>query len=272
MIHKHAFPRRALQWLVLVAAVAVLWCLIGDFAEARPHHHRRSGAAAARARRDAAIRAATGQRAAAEQVLAAATVKGAGAQAKLNSSLAKLTEASNEMKQAHELVHGLQGDLRDIEQEILGEQAPDSTYAKAKAELESAKRALEGVKSKVLADQTNRDPETVQMQPGYLVARARVEQAARDIERTRRELFQQDEDWKETSESLAEARKAVSEAEKAVASSGASRLGPLQNLRKAEDVAAVARSALAQSEAVLRGLNASPKPSNSANSNKQRKK
>ena len=85
-------------------------------------------------------------------------------------------------------------------------------------------------------------------------------------------MLQNDADYKETAATIREAHRDENKAQDKVASGGASRLSPLQDRRKAMNVANAARQAIAEAEMVLRSLNAMPaaKPSgkNSPGNNK----
>ena len=92
----------------------------------------------------------------------------------------------------------------------------------------------------------------------YLVAQAKANAAAKKLADLRFSLLQRDADYKESAETIREAHRDENKTQDKVASGGSSRLAPLQDRRKAANVAAMARQAIAEAEMVLRSLNAMP--------------
>lgn len=268
----HLFALAAIVGIVLIAPTEVE-------ARSRRRGRGRSSAAAAAAMRQAMIQRAQAQITAAKQVLSAAEYKGANAQAKLSVSLGKLQESASEFRQAHETEHGLAKDLAEIQNEILDEQSADSPYALAQQEVASAKRELEAIKSRILSQPEVSSKLASQQgialyhltsnelatHPEYLGAKVRLDKAAADIDRIRRELFRADEDWRLTAEALTQAKQDIQTAEQEAKTSGMSRLGPLSDYRTASNAAAAARAVIAQAEGTLRSLNSSGKSRSSAN-------
>jgi hypothetical protein len=270
----------SIQLIALVATVAiVLITPIEVEARSRRRGRGRSSTAAAAAMRQAMIQRATAQKAAAQQVLAAAEYKGANAQAKLSVSLGKLQETAGEFRQAHETEHGLAKDLAEIQNEILDEQSAGSAYALAQLEVASARRELEAIKSRILSQPevsaklagqqgvalTNLTSAELVTHLDYAAAKSRLDTAAAEIDRIRRELFRADEDWQQTADALMQAKQDIQTAEQEAKASGLTRLGPLQDYRKASDAAAAARAVIAQAEGTLRSLNSAGKSKSSTN-------
>src|SRR5438046_914725 len=141
-----------LRSLVLIAAV------FGSLAATRPAEaYRRHGNSysysAMRGRQQQFVnQAANAQLNAAKQVLAAAESTGGGAQAKLDSSLAKLREEAQKFHEAQSTTRHAAKELAEIETEILGEQKDDSPYAKAHKQVEAARNKLQAVEERILAE------------------------------------------------------------------------------------------------------------------------
>ena len=94
--------------------------------------------------------------------------------------------------------------------------------------------------------------------PEYLVAKSEAEAATKKLADVRFKLLQSDADYKETAATIREAHREENKAQDKVTSGGASRLAPLQDRRKAANVASAAREAIFEAEMVLRSLGAMP--------------
>lgn len=241
---------------------------------------------AARAQRQMLINSAKAQLAAAQQVLAAAESSGADAERRLSMATEKLQASSGELKGAKETARDSEKHLREIEKEILAEQTSTSEYGKVKGKLDGAKQVLAEIEGRILAK-----PEVAKALEGltgsefkkaktvelghwkeYLVAQAQADAATKELADIRFKLLQNDADYKETAATIREAHREENKAQDKVATGGGARLAPLQDRRKAMNVANAARQAIAEAEMVLRSLNAMPaaKPSgkNSPGNNK----
>jgi hypothetical protein len=258
-----------------IACLLVLATLGGSAASVSAAYRRRgsSSAAAARAQRQMIINSAKAQLAAAQQVLAAAESSGADAERRLSMATEKLMAASGELKGAKETARDSEKHLRDIEKEILAEQKSSSEYGKAKGDLEGAKQVLAETEERILAKMevaraleglTGSELKKAKAQElgrwtEYQIAAAKAEAATKKLADIRFALLQADADYKETAATIRESHRDENKAHDKVTTGGGARLAPLQDRRKAANVAAAARQAIAEAEMVLRSLNALPK-------------
>ncbi|MCE9528519.1 MAG: hypothetical protein K8R36_20945 [Planctomycetales bacterium] len=271
-MHRNAPSDSRQLSIVGTLAIAVICASANPVSAAYYRRRGSNAAAAARAQRQALINSAKAQLAAAQQVLAAAESTGADAERRLSIATEKLQTSSGELKGAKETARDAEKHLREIEKEILAEQKSTSEYGKAKAELEGAKQLLADIEGRILAK-----PEVANALVGltgnelkkakakelgswteYLVAQSKADAATKKLADLRFKLLQADADYKETAETIREAHRDENKAQDKVASGGSSRLAPLQDRRKAANVAAMARQAIAEAEMVLRSLNAMP--------------
>jgi chromosome segregation ATPase len=273
-------------FLLLLLALAVGFVATSPADGAYRRRRSRGPSAMVRAMRQSMINAANQQLAAARTVLAIAETKGANAQTRLGSATTKLQQAADEFRSAHTQVHTLTVQLHEIENELLDQQPEGSPLSQAEDRVDQAKVDLDKIANHLyespafkaqLADMKGaemyaRRAELLSLDPQYSLFRTQLQLAADELDRIRRDLLQSDSGWKSAAESLVEARKEEAKADASSASSGASRLRPLGDLRNASKAAATARMLIAQSEAVLRSLKATPKGSSSSYSSSQAKK
>jgi hypothetical protein len=249
------------------------------------YRHRRGYSynySAVRARmQQATAQAASAQLAAAKQVLTAAESTGESAQSKLDAAVAKLKEKSQQFHEAQSTTRHLAKELAEIESDILGEQKDDSPYAKAKLEVEAARRKLKEIEERALSEQSaqleltglsgskffDKKTSILELNLEYLQAKAALEAAGSELARIRFELFKNDKDWKDAAEALTQARKDEKEAEEKTHAGSLGRMGTLHTIRNANEAAAAARIAIAQAEAVLKAVGGNkynkPAPSSS---------
>lgn len=214
----------------------------------------------------ATIQAAERQIAAARRVLAAAQSDSAEAKADLTAALAKLKVASDEFRGAQSTSRHLASDLAEIEQEILDENKDEAAFAAATKAVESARRDLENIEQRVLAEPAVRSVlsglsdgqmatvkrSTLEARPEYAAARKQLDVAAEALNRRRRQVFESDPDWKEASAALALARKEETDAQEKTRSSGAGRTDASQTIRDSAEAATQARATIARAEAVIK--------------------
>jgi electron transport complex protein RnfC len=261
----------------LLAALLTLICLVAinlslaDQPKNKNAKRRRDAnakAAAKEKQEEATLRAARAQKSAAEKVLAAAESKGADAQSKLDSSLAKLKEESDQFHDAQSTARHLAKELAEIEQEIIDEQTADSPYAKASKEVETARAKLVAIEERILAEAdvqsqlaglsgvklVEKQTALLSLRPDYIPAKTALETAGANLTRLRNELFQNDSDWKEASEALAKARKEEQEAEAQTRGPTSGRISIAKSAKNAAEAAAQARAAIAQADKVIRNI------------------
>ena len=259
--------------VILLSGLAALFvvCACEEAAAYRGHRSSYNSAAASRARQQQVIQAASAQLAAAKQVLAAAESTGSDAKAKIDEAVSKLKEKSQEFHDAQSNTRHLVKEVADIEKEILEEQKPDSPYGKAVAEVEAARKQFRDVETRIMEESevqsapaglsgaklAQQKSTLVGLRPEYLQAKSRLDAAATDVDRIRRELFRADKDWKETADALTQARKDEKEAHEKTHVGTQGRVGNMQKLQSAEEVKAAAKMAIAQAEAMLRAAGGS---------------
>ncbi len=86
----------------------------------------------------------------------------------------------------------------------------------------------------------------------WLEAKTGLEMEASELSHIRTELFKNDKHWKEAADTLVQARKDESTAEQMTHSGASGRMALNLTAKNASEAAAVARTAMAQAEAVLR--------------------
>lgn len=247
------------------------------------YRRRRGPSPTARAYRQSMINAAQAQISAGKQVLSAAEAKGADADVRLNSALTKLRSASEELKSAKKDTRELAKQLKEVEKEILADEPADSEYGLARAALDDAKAKLTSLEKELLSkpeveaklkslsgpDLSEAKAKIFDASTEHTLAKLTVTGQARQLEQIVTKVYHEHEDWNHLAEALADAHKEESQAKDRTVSSGASKLDPAQDLRKATNAAAAARNAIAQGEAVLKRLGGS---NNNNNKNKPNNK
>ena len=268
----------AIRALVSGLVLAGLLLGLADTAEARRRRSRGSSKAAAEAMKKKMYESAQAQVAAGQQLLAAAQMKGNYAQGNFQAALAKVQQAAAQHDAAQDSFRELAKQLAELEEDILNEQSADSPYALAQLEFGKAKRELAAVEKRLLADPALQSQ--LSGQDGgppplksvvlagefeYIQAKAVFDLAAKEVERIRRELFRTDEDWKAGAEALTEARQEQSDSAKGT--QNVSRLGPLKEIKDAQQAAVIAQRMISQGQAQLKSINY--KPSSKSSSKKK---
>lgn len=251
-----------------------------------PHRRRRGPSPTAVAYKKSMMAAAQSQIAAGKQVLEAAESKGADAERRLSTAVNKLKTASAEMNSAKSNTRELEKQLREVEKEILADEPEDSDYGLARAALDADKKKLAELEKSLLSnpevaeklrqltgnDLTAAKTKILESSSEHPLAKATVANSARHLDQVIAQTLSEHEDWKHISEALADARTEESQATDRATASGASKLSPSIDLRKAENAAAAAKKAIAQGEAVMRRFNTSNNNNKNNNSNKNNNK
>jgi chromosome segregation ATPase len=287
----HAFGRTT----VVVAMVlgSLLWISLCSDAGAQHRRGRsaasRHAAAAAAARKRQMTLAIQQQVAEARQVLATAETRAALSQAQVNQAVEKLSSIRTALEAARADDREAEKTLRAVEAEILAEQGPHSEFARAQTALEETQRALHRQlhgsvalpddaqlpsEPARLADSlklTEAQRQALQNDAGYQQAYQGLKEAARNLERVRQALLQQDADWIAARQDCRDAEQRARESEQQAGTAGLGSLGSKLTARNAQQVAAAARTIIAQGESQLRGLGVSTKtPSPSSSTTKPR--
>jgi hypothetical protein len=252
------------KWMLLAAAIFATFV---SPANAYRRWGRSYAYSAMRARQRQYLNiAAASQLNAARQVLAAAESTGSTAQSKLDASLAKLTEEAQKFHEAQSMTRHAAKELAEIEKEILEEQPEDSPYVKATKSVEATHEKIKTLEQRILQEQSvevelsgltgsklaEKKESILSLRPEYIEAKALLNMQGSELAHIRSELFHSDKHWKEAAESLTQARKEEKDAEKMTHSGASGRVGLRVTARNASEAAVVARTAIAQAEAVLR--------------------
>ena len=255
---------------VFAASLALLAILLANFSLAEAQQPNKSSkkrrhqnaAAAARAKQDeATLRAARAQKAAAES-------KASDAKERLDATLKKLKEESDQLHDAQSTVRHLAKELTEIEQEILEEQTRTSPYTTAANAVETARAALTKIENRILAESdvqsqlaglsgvrlVEKQTSILSLRADYIPAKANLDAAGANVARIRDELFQADADWKEASEALAEARLVEQKAEADTRGPTSGRISTAKTAKTADEAAAQARAAIAQADRVIKSI------------------
>ncbi|MGV3606436.1 MAG: hypothetical protein ACO1RA_08500 [Planctomycetaceae bacterium] len=268
----HTLARHALQIRLILASLAAVFLLTLAFpstSQAYYPRRRRGPSPTAMAYKRSMVMAAQSQIAAGKQVLEAAESKGADAERRLSTAVNKLKTASEEMKVAKSNTRELEKQLREVEKEILAAEPEDSDYGVARAALDADKKKLAELEKSLLSDPdvaeklrhltgselTAAKAKVYEGSSEHTLAKTTVSASARRLDQVIATTLAEHEDWKHISEALADAHNEESQVTNRTISSGASKLSPSLDLRKAENAAAAAKNAIAQGEAVLRRFN-----------------
>ena len=247
---------RMVRFTPLALTLAVLFAALvwPDAAFARPRSNRNSAAAAA-ARKKKTVESLRAQVAAAQQVLAAAEAAGGGAQAQLDEMRSRISGAREAMTEALDEEREVRKDLRELEEEILADQAPESEFGRAQARLAAARDAADKLRTRYGADRSG-----LQDDPNYLAVSETLREAKREFDRVRAAVLAKDADWQDATKKL---RDLVAEhREEQKAGGGALGMMPAaRSLRSAQEIAAAARQVIALGEARLRQLGEKVAPS-----------
>jgi chromosome segregation ATPase len=278
---------RLASWLGAASLILLATCLIwADLASGAPRRRRTAAQhhnAAQQARQQAMVRAAQAQIEAAQKVLAAAQSKGNQAQAELRSALARMQKAADDFRDAQSTTRHLAKELAEIESDILDEQPPDSPFAKAAQRVSLARQKLSQLEEQVLsqesvarelealsgAERAQRRTAILSAHPDYKTIKEELDQAVSEMDRIRRQLFQNDPDWREASKALQQARDEEKAAQAQIKSAGHTKAEAGQSVASADQAIAAARAAIAQAEAVLRAARANPQGKAPSNNNKK---
>ena len=276
---------QAFKPLVIVCLFLVFTISVCQPAFAR-RSRSRSNAAAMKARKEAAIKAAQKQYAAAQSVLSAALASGSGANARLQSVLVGLSSSANEMREALSDVKELTKDLSETEEDILLEQSAESEYVNLSHELGRVKAEMTAIEKRLLESTdfiAQRDStkatngaigvvrlreEILDRDSEYPSLRLKASSLATDLTRVKHQLFEEDAEWRAIHEQLIEAQKEARARSADVYAHAPEKNQPLSAIKDAKQAAAVAYAMKSQAEAVLRSLGSSPKSSSSSSRSK----
>lgn len=278
MARREVLRRRIFASLTAVLLLTVLFPAVS---EAYPRR-RRGPSPTAMAYKRSMVMAAQSQIAAGKQVLEAAESKGADAERRLSTAVNKLKTASEEMKVAKSNTRELEKQLREVEKEILAAEPEDSDYGLARATLDADKKKLAELEKSLLsspdvaeklrhltgAELITAKAKVLDGSSEHTLAKTTVAASARQLDQVIAKTLAEHEDWKHISEALADAHNEESQVANRTISSGASKLSPSLDLRKAENAAAAAKNAIAQGEAVLRRFNTGSNYNRNNSSNK----
>lgn len=270
--------RQSVLLLLMVALLLGLACPSAN-ARGRSRGSAKAAAAAAKARKQRAIKALQQQVAAAQQVLSAAESQAAMSQSEVTRAAETLSGIREQIKSERLNVQEANKALQELESEILGQQGPDSDYARTQAKLKSARHTLHRVMHRVLtlpddsdqADEAARlrdlarlsqeDKAKLEQDLDYQVAQENVKLAARRHDEARRTVLEANAEWVAARKELADNEKSVRESSEHSQGAALSSLDDRQNLHRAQTIAAEARAIIAQGEARLRQLGATPQNS-----------
>lgn len=275
-----------LRTLIVCILTLCMFLVCTDGAFAKRRSRSRSNAAAVKARREQAIKAAQSQYATAQQVLAAAQSSGSGATARLQSVLAEMTSAASELRKARSESQELMKDLAEIEEDILLEQASDTPYVQLLAEISETKQKIAEIEKRVTESaEFVRQGEMIRATEGSAAA-FRWRQSVLTLNPTlsmfkmnlsslvdkqaklKRELFQQDSEWRNTHDTLLQSHGEERKAKAEVYANAPDRAAPKHEIKDARQAAAAAQSAMAQAEQVLRSLGSAPTAVNASKTSK----
>jgi hypothetical protein len=254
--------------------------IFSDRAEAAPKRERnRRAAATAAAERQRLIARLRQQLAAAQGVLATAQSQGALSQQALDAAAARLTSIRGELEKSRLDATEAEKTMREVEKEILAEQAADSEYARVKRAVDDAKAALDREIRRILpgadpAKLSTTDRETLEDDEEYRRARIALKSAAEMLNDVRQELFRADQDWTSAQKDLYAAKQEEHKQEQVATTAGVGSLSDKQDLRSAQGLAAAAQATIAKAEARLRrlGVNPNQKSGKSSKSSERGKK
>ena len=274
-------PRRTIQsWLVALLSVLVIFSIIADSATAARRRgssrgRSRQSLAAAKAYKAKAAQSIQRQLDAARNVLANAESQAAISEATVSNAISQLSDIRVQIENAHDDVAQAAKTLHELEKEILADQLPNSELIIAQEVLRQAKNTMHDALHRVfnilhesgVSDETARlrefeslsDEQKVMLEkdPSYQVAQRDMQTAAAQVTRLRRELFLADKQWVDARQELTDADKSSREGTRQATTTGMNMFGGQQKLRSNRQVAAAARSVIAQGEARLRQLGAS---------------
>lgn len=268
----------------IAALVTLLLVDLSGQAEAARKRRRssrsRNGAAAAKAAKQRAISSIQKQVAAAQKVLAAAESKASMSQSELSRAVAELNNIRDDVDSSQLDAREAAEILRELESEILSEQPKDSEWAQAQVALAEARDALHdvihrlvqlppddgtgaGASERHFAKLSSAGRERLESDPDYRRVHEAFQKVSREVTQLRDKVLAADSEWVSARQDLADAAKAARESNQQAKSAALSALGDSRDLRKSQDVAAMARSIIAQGEARLRQLGAKASTSSS---------
>jgi hypothetical protein len=270
--------------ILTLLSVSLLTSLLSGTTEARRRGHGRSrqSAAVAQAYRAMAIQNIQQQIGIARNVLGSAESKAAMSQSTVSSAISRLTDAREQINSAHEDVALAAKALHDLEKEILADLPPNAELNIAKEVLQQAKNSMHDALHRLFniphvtgkSDEAARLAEfeslsdeqkaILEKDPGYQVAQREMQAAAAQVTHLRREVLMADKEWVDARQELTDADKRSREGTQQATTAGMSMFGGQQKLRSNQQIAAFARSVIAQGEARLRQLGANPNGSSSA--------
>jgi hypothetical protein len=250
-----------------VGALLAMIFMAADFhrlAQAAGKNNRnRQAAAAAAAQKQRLVERLRRQLDAARGVLSAAQSSGSLSQQALDEAARKLSSIRTELEQVRLDAKEAEKTMRGIEAEILAEQAPDSEYVHAKMAVDEAKQLLQRESRRVFpaadpARLTAAQREMLENDEGYQRAKAKLEFAAKALDRERQKLFRADPQWTAAQKDLYAARQEEDRQEQTSVATGVGTLDDKQNLKSAQSLAAAAQSVIGLAEARLRRLGVNP--------------
>ncbi len=281
------------RFLIALVVVGLLLVAFSNDAEAAKKRKRgssrnRRAAATAKARKQQAVKSIQRQVAAARQVLVAAESQGRMSRSKVNQAISKLSKIHIDIENAHQDLQESAKTLHEVEAEIRSEQKPDSDLSRANAAMAKAKddvnlaihRVLRlpedhgaSVGDERLKDLAKLSPEqrkTLESDSSYAVARGVMKAAGREAEQIRRKVFRSDPEWVAARRDVVDAEMRSRKGSRQARTTGLGSLGDRQDLRKAKNVAAAARTVIARGEIRIRQLGGKKRPSPSSKKTKRK--
>lgn len=262
--------------LVLMALVAMAVILASTEAEAQRRGRGRGGAAAAAARKRAMIAGVQKRLTAARQLLAAAENQTQMSQGEVNQAVSKLSEIRTSLESDEQEANEAAKSLHEIEDAVLDR---SSEFRLAEQALDMAKDDVHAVLHKVIqrlgdhpdttddacrmadmAQLSNDERKRLEENKDYQKAVELMKAQAREVTQLRQKLFQADPQWVSVRKEAAEATRKARQERAQASATGIGSLDDRRNLRTAKSIAADARVAIAECEALLQRLGAKPAP------------
>lgn len=269
---------------VVTCLVAVAVILSTSHAEAQRRGRGRSAAAAAAARKKQMIASLQKRLAAARQVLAAAENQTRMSQSEVDQAVSKLSEIRTSMEAEEQEAAEAAKSLHEIEDTVLEK---SSEFRAAENLLDTAKEDLHAILHKLapklgepddsdescrlgdMARLSSEDRKRLEESKDYQSATETLHTQARTVAQLRQKLLQADPQWVATRKEAAELATKLRQERAQASTTGIGSLDDRKTLRTAQSVAAEARLAIMQCEAMLQRLGAKPAaPPKKSGSNK----
>jgi len=254
----------------------VTLAVILSSSEAEAQRRGRGGAAAAAARKRAMIAGVQKRLTAARQLLAAAESQTLMSQGEVNQAVSKLSEIRTSLESDEQEANEAAKSLHEIEDAVLDK---SSEFRLLEQALDTAKDDVHAVIHKVIkrlgdhpdttddtcrmsdmAHLSNEERKRLEENTDYHKAVELMEAQARKVTQLRQKLFQADPQWVSVRKEAAEATRKARQERAQASATGIGSLDDRRNLRTAKGIAADARVAIAECEALLQRLGAKPAP------------